>query len=320
MDGLDLGIDGLTQYRELGSGGFATVYAANEVAQGRQVAVKVLRAVDDAARRRFDRERRTMGLTTGHPNIVTLFRSGYTANGNRPFLVMEYLPGGSLQDRIDRTGPMDWPAAIGLILPIADALGFSHGHGIVHRDVKPANILLSASGVPKLTDFGISAIAEGTVTNQVAYSLSYTPPETFGALPDAASGEVADPRDGRSDLYSLGATLYALGTGAPPFHHPSPAGQINQILVQPPPTTGQPGIDWFLATAMAKAPADRHPTAASFVAELEAAGGWLTPSSTSSPTTPAPRAPYAPTNTAPGSRRHRSPPQRHPTPGRRSPL
>ncbi|MCP3988248.1 MAG: serine/threonine protein kinase, partial [Actinomycetia bacterium] len=175
MADIDLDIPGLAEVTEIGRGGFATVYSALEVDAGRYVAVKVLDAVDDSGRRRFDRERRTMGQTTDHTNIVTMFRSGYTTIGNRPFLVMEYMAGGSLRDQLDRGQPLPWPDAIKIVAIIADALAFAHEAGIVHRDVKPANILVSSTGVVKLGDFGIAAIHDSTATSQVALSPSYAP-------------------------------------------------------------------------------------------------------------------------------------------------
>ena len=267
---LDLGIDGLSDFKEIGSGGFATVYSALEVGLDRRVAVKLLAAIDDPGRRRFDRERQSMGRTADHPNIVTPLRSGYTSPGNRPYLVMEYLAGGSLQDRIDTEGPIPWYEAISLILPVAEALAFSHGSGIIHRDVKPANILISRTGVVKLTDFGIAAIRESTATSQVAFSMLYTAPETFDAHRDPSTGDLVDPRTERSDLYSLAATLYALGAGSPPFQSTSSAGLMGQILTQAAPSTGHLLLDQFLERAMAKHPADRHSTVAQFIEHLVA--------------------------------------------------
>lgn len=263
----DVGVDGLTDYQEIGSGGFATVYSAYEVGLERRVAVKVLTAIDDAARRRFDRERSSLGRTADHPNIVTPFRSGYTSRGNQPYLVMELLVGGSLQDRLERQGPLPLEEALEITVAVADALDYSHRNGVLHKDIKPANVLLARSGAPKLADFGIAAIQEGTATGQVAYSLHYTAPETFDAHL-SPEGALVDPRDERSDLYSLATTLYALVAGAAPFRAPTSASLVNQILHQPPPLIGHAGIDRFLATAMAKKPDERFQNAAEFRARL----------------------------------------------------
>ncbi len=281
MAEIDLGIEGLSEFKEIGSGGFATVYSALEAGQGRQVAVKVLDALDDSGRRRFDRERLTMGQTTDHQNIVTLFRAGYTEPGSKPFMVMEYLSGGSLQDaldgRLEADGPFPWPEAVRLIRPIGDALGFSHQVGIVHKDVKPANILVSATGIVKLTDFGIAAIKEATATSQVAYSLAYAPPEAFTTYRDPDTGELVDPRDERSDLYSLAVALYALGAGQPPFAGPSQASLIHQIITEAPPSVGHEAMDRFFNVALAKDPDHRYQTAARFTEALDHA---LPPDST----------------------------------------
>ncbi|MCP3987567.1 MAG: serine/threonine protein kinase, partial [Actinomycetia bacterium] len=132
--------------------------------------------------------------------------------------------------------------------------------GIVHRDVKPANILVSSTGVVKLGDFGIAAIHDSTATSQVALSPSYAPPEAFSAG-RGPSGEALDPRDERSDLYSLAATLYTLGTGRPPFDAVNPAALMNQILTELPHPVGHEQLDQFFAVAMAKSPAHRPQTA-----------------------------------------------------------
>ncbi|MEM9131650.1 MAG: extracellular solute-binding protein [Actinomycetota bacterium] len=273
----DLQIDGLSEFRRVGSGGFADVYEARDEF-GRQVAVKVLTAVDDDALRRFDRERAAMGQVAGHPNIVVPFTSGYTRSGSNPFVVMEYVAGGSLQDLLDRVGAVPVADAAALILPIADALAFSHGAGIIHKDIKPGNILLTDSGVPKLADFGIAAIRDATQTSSVAYSLDFTPPETF----HAAAGDGGDPRDARSDLYSLAGTLYALVMGRGPFHsdtNATPAGYMARILTGPIPATGDVPFDTFVTRAMAKEPADRFADAQAFRTALAPLAGATTASS-----------------------------------------
>ncbi|MEM9565840.1 MAG: serine/threonine-protein kinase, partial [Actinomycetota bacterium] len=261
------GIPGLTRYEEIGSGGFASVYVAYEPDAGREVAVKVLRAADEQARRRFDRERRTLGRTTEHANIVTMFRSGFTENGGHPYLVMEYLPGGSLQDLLDRRARLPVDRAVALIAEVADALGFAHRAGILHKDVKPANILLSSTGSAKLGDFGISAVRDATGTSQMGFSLAYASPETFQASA-GIDGRFIDRRDERSDLFSLAATLYAVIVGAAPFAADTQAAAMHRILTESPPPTGSPQLDRFFATAMAKDPANRFPNASSFVEAL----------------------------------------------------
>ena len=127
---------------------------------------------------------------------------------------------------------------------MVDALADSHRAGIIHKDVKPANSLVSQTGVVKLPDFGIAAIKEATATSRLTSSLAYTPPEKFAAHQDPIAGELTDPRDERSDLYSLAATLYAMGTGAPPFHSDIQARLINDILAEPVPPTGHRRPRW----------------------------------------------------------------------------
>ena len=275
---VDLGIDGLSDYEETGPSGLATVYTAMEAAYGRRVAVKVFAAVDDVERQRFDRERLAMGQVSAHPNIVTPLRGGYS--GDRPYLVMEHLGGGSLQDRLDQ-GPLPWDEAIEVVLTMADALGHSHQAGVVHKDVKPASILLTGGGEPKLSDFEAAVVQEATVdVGQGVAAPHYAAPETF--LPGAE-----DRRDHRSDLWSLAATLYALGTGAPPFGDDSPVGLINQIMTAQPAPTGRDDLDRFFATALAKDPDDRYQSAPEWAAALEP----------SAATTPAPSLPAV---TSPG--------------------
>ncbi|MEM9612620.1 MAG: serine/threonine-protein kinase [Actinomycetota bacterium] len=272
MEEIDLGIEGLSEFAEIGSGGFATVYAATEAAYGRRVAVKVLTAVDDDGRRRFDRERLTMGQASSHPNIVTPLRGGYTDPGNQPYLVMEYLAGGSLDD-VMTDGPLAWAESVALIAPIADALAHAHRHGIVHKDIKPANILLGRGRTPKLSDFGIAAITDRTHTSQVAYTLAYAPPETF-------TNPATDARDHRSDTYSLAATLYTLGTGEPPFTAATTPALINQILSAAPPAVGNTELDAFFAVALHKDPDRRHQSAEQLHAHLQqVAEGDLTATS-----------------------------------------
>lgn len=263
MAEVDPGIDDLERFELVGKGGFATVYAAWDRRFRRWVAVKVLDALDDDGRRRFEREIALMGQFDDEVHIVTPYREGYTSAGS-PYLVMEYLRGGSLQRVVDDDGPVAVDAAIGYVLPIARALGRAHANGVLHRDVKPANILLTSNDVPKLTDFGIATIREATTT-QLAFTLAHSPPETFG------SG--VDQRDERSDLYSLASTLYTLVAGRSPFERApetdSQLAYLRRIEADPVPSTAHPRLDEVLATAMAKAPEDRFSTVTQFADALQ---------------------------------------------------
>lgn len=260
MAGIELGIDGLEDCRVIGSGGFATVYSAHDVRFGRTVAVKILSNVDEDGRRRFDREQLSMGKLSNHPHVVTAFSSGYTTGG-QPYLIMEYLAGGSLADLVDRGERLPWEKAVRHITSIAKALEHAHSHGVLHRDVKPENILLGSDGTAKLTDFGISSVREGVATQAVGFSLAHAPPETF-------VGGV-DNRDERSDLYSLASSLITVVDGRAPYESPdgdnSQLAYIVRISDNPVPRLGIPRFDQFLNTAMAKNPASRYQTAAEFI-------------------------------------------------------
>ncbi|MEM9889631.1 MAG: protein kinase [Actinomycetota bacterium] len=257
------GIDGLSGFRRIGSGGFSTVYAAWEDDFSRWVAVKVLHDLDTGAVRRFERERSLMGQSSGHPNVTTPMRAGITADGN-PYLVMQYMEGGSLQDLVDSGRLMPWREAVSLVRPIADALGSSHEQGIVHKDVKPANILLARNGAPTLTDFGIAGL-RGSTSTRMAYTFSHSPPETFGGGVDL--------RDERSDLYSLASTLYTVIAGRSPFESDADDSELawlTRIATHPAPALGvDPHLDRFFEVALAKDPDHRPQDATAFIDGLD---------------------------------------------------
>ncbi len=208
-----------------------------------------------------------MGQLSGHPNVITPYRSGYTDEG-KPYLVMEFVEGGSLADRLNQFGRIEWRQAVTYVLAIADALGQAHKQSILHRDVKPANILVGEDELARLTDFGISAV-QGSTSTAMAFTLAHSPPETF------ASG--TDIRDERSDLYSLASTLYTLVTGLIPFaadgDEDSQHAMMRRIETHDPPVIpddlAPPALARFLVDAMAKDPARRPQTAQEFRNHLE---------------------------------------------------
>jgi len=271
--GGDPAIDGLSSFAVIGRGGFSTVYAARDDKFNRLVAVKVLHDLDDQGRRWFDREQALMGELSDHPNIITPFRSGHTGDGS-PYMVMELVAGGSLEDRLRRHGPLPWDEVVGYGIEVSDALEHAHQAGVLHRDLKPANILASRRGA-KLTDFGIAAIRSATSTaSELALTLAHCPPEAF------AHGR--DERDERSDVYSLASTLLTLIAGRPPFDAaPTPDGAspadstpayllriADQAVPRLGPDRAPAALDDLLATAMAKDPNQRPPSAAAFGAAL----------------------------------------------------
>jgi hypothetical protein len=267
----DLGIDGLQQAHEIGIGGFATVYRAFQPSFRRTVAVKVLAtpSLDRAARERFERECQAMGTLADHPHIVTIYGSGYTRQG-RPYLVMAYLPGGSLQDRVDHHGPVRWQEATLYAVHLAGALETAHRAGIVHRDIKPGNVLLSAYGEAQLTDFGIARISGGHETRSglITASMAHAPPEVLdGHRPTVTA-----------DVYALASTTFELMFGRPAFASPSDESMVpmlRRILTDAPPDLRGQGVPdavcRALERAMAKSPDQRYASAGDLGRELQAA-------------------------------------------------
>jgi serine/threonine protein kinase len=251
-------VPGLTGLTVLAKGGYATVYEARQISVGRPVAVKVEhRALDsEEDQRRFLREAHAAGEMSGHPHVVDLFDVGVTADGH-PYLIME-LCAGTYADRMTRA-PLTPLEVRNIGMKIADALGESHARGVLHRDVKPANILHSRFGEPALADFGLAVLAE-TRDNSLTLDVltpAYAPPEMFrhGEAPSAAA-----------DVYALCASLYAMLAGAPPRwkgdEMPSLAAMV-EMFSEPIPDIAGVGTTMLevLRDGMANDPADR-PTAA----------------------------------------------------------
>ncbi len=257
----------------LGFGGMSEVHLARDTRLHRDVAVKVLRA--DLARDpsfylRFRREAQN-AAALNHPAIVAVYDTGEaeTTSGPLPYIVMEYVDGVTLRDIVHNDGPMPPKRAIEVIADACQALNFSHTHGIIHRDVKPANIMISKAGAVKVMDFGIArALADAqhrvTQTAAVIGTAQYLSPEQ-------ARGEAVD---ARSDVYSLGCVLYEMLTGEPPFVGDSPVAVAYQHVREDPvpPSQRHPGIgpelDAVVLKALAKNPDNRYQSAAEMRADL----------------------------------------------------
>jgi serine/threonine protein kinase len=199
-------VPGLTGLTVLARGGYATVYRAVQESVGRDVAVKVENRCleSEGDQRRFLREARAAGRMSGHPNVIDLFDAGMTATGH-PYLIME-LCEGSFADRM-KTNPLSAVETCDLGVKIADALADAHALGVLHRDVKPANLLMSRFGEPQLADFGLAVLVEirdYSITLDVL-TPAYAPPEMFRYAPPSPA----------ADVYALCATLYALMRGRP---------------------------------------------------------------------------------------------------------
>ena len=263
----ELAAVGFAKAEEIGRGGFGVVYRCSQPSLDRTVAVKVLTAdLDDENLERFMREQRAMGRLSGHPNIVNILGIGATPSG-RPFIIMQYHPHDSLDALIRKRGPLDWRDALRLGVKLAGALETAHQGGTLHRDVKPANILLTEYGEPQLTDFGIARISGGFETRAgfIAGTPAFTAPEVLsGAAPTVAS-----------DLYGLGATLFCALTGHAAFERQrgeSVVAQFLRISNQSAPDLGKIEIPDALSRAveraMARDPADRPTSAGEFGEEL----------------------------------------------------
>ncbi|WP_203030262.1 serine/threonine-protein kinase, partial [Frankia nepalensis] len=276
-------IDGYSSFEPIGHGGFSTVYLAYEPDLDRHVAIKVLHADlrDGDTQRRFDRERRATGRLTGHPHIITVYRTGATWD-NRPFLAMERIEGGSLRDRIKAEGPLPVATAVGLMLPVADALATAHRAGVLHRDLKPANILLRGPHDPVLSDFGIASVFDGT--DQATTTAACTPRY---AAPEVLSGETHGPA---SDMFSFGATLYNLLTATTPFAGEVPVQLLLRILADDRLPIGRPDVppdlDALIQDLLAADP-DRRPGWAEITDRLTA----LAPGRAAGPARPSPTPP-----------------------------
>jgi predicted Ser/Thr protein kinase len=255
----------------LGRGAMGVVYLGKDEAIDRRVAIKTLHrrllSGEDGAEwlERFRREVRAAGRCL-HPNIVTVFEYGEEAGV--PYIVMEYVEGRELRDYLKDRQPLPLANAVAIIVQVLHALGHAHASGVVHRDIKPGNIILLADGQVKVTDFGIARLeTAGSMTQHgtTVGTPGYMAPEQF-------AGREADRR---ADLYATGVVLFELLTGLRPFAGRSASELMYQVLNEPPrrATTLNPRLplelDEVLERALAKVPDDRFQDAAAFVAALE---------------------------------------------------
>jgi eukaryotic-like serine/threonine-protein kinase len=248
----------------------AEVYLAHDEVLDRDVALKILRgqyANDEEFVRLFRREARS-AAALNHPGVVPVYYWGRAADGTY-YMTMEHVSGGNLKDRVRNGGPLDTEAAVGMGLQVADALGFAHERGVIHRDVKPHNILLTEAGYVKVADFGIARAANATTTT------SRTSPimGTVGYLsPEQATGGVVGLQ---SDLYSLGVVLFEALTGELPYRAEDPIALAMKHVNERPrsPREVNPGIpeplEALTLKLLAKDPEDRYQSAPALVKDLE---------------------------------------------------
>src|SRR5579859_3514209 len=264
----------LGQFRiveRIGSGGMATVFKAYQPALDRYVAVKVLpsyHAQDEVFVKRFRQEARAVAKLQ-HPNIVQIHDFGEDDVSHITYIVMEYVEGGTLKDRLKRALPV--PEAIDFIIQAAEGLDCAHRNGIIHRDVKPANMLLRKDGYLLLSDFGIAKILEGT-TNLTRVGTGIGTPQYMS--PEQGTGQMVDHR---SDIYSLGIVLFHCLTGHVPFTADSPLTitlkhmneplPINKLAVEGVPSP----IIWVVQTMAAKHQQDRYQSAQEVIDALRSA-------------------------------------------------
>jgi serine/threonine protein kinase len=251
-------------------GAMGDIVRATDSVLGRVVAVKLLAepfVADEDSRRRFAREARAAAHVSGHPNIVTIYDVGETAG--RPYIVMEYIDGSSLEQRLHENGIPARAEALRQLEQVGRALDHAHANGVVHRDVKPGNLLVDRQDDLHVADFGIasaawmpSLTADGTVLGTAGY-----------LAPEQAQGQRATPA---SDRYALGVVAFELLTGNRPFARESPTAEAAAHASEPVPSVTEHGelpgeLDGVFARALAKRPEDRYATCAETVAALRCA-------------------------------------------------
>ncbi|MGI8673715.1 MAG: PASTA domain-containing protein [Thermoleophilaceae bacterium] len=252
---------------QIGSGGMADVFSANDTTLGRRVAVKILHARFAEDRNFVERFRREASSAAGlsHPNVVSVYDRG--SHEDTYYIAMEYLEGRTLKDLLVAEAPLDQERTIDLGVQLVEAAGFAHRHGVIHRDLKPQNVIVDDEGHLKVTDFGIAraGASEMTETGSIMGTAHYLSPEQ-------AQGKSVD---ATSDLYSIGVILFEMLAGQLPFHGDSAVSIAVQHLNQAPPPLStvrpdvHPVLEAVVMRALAKDPVERFRDAGELVAALE---------------------------------------------------
>ena len=256
----------------VGAGGVASIYKGYDERLARWVAIKVISIAtiggetEETVLARFRQEAQAIAALR-HRNILTIY--GYGEEEGYAYIIMEYVPGGSLKDRVDAGKPVSWDQALTIIIPVSQALAFAHEHNIIHRDIKPANILMPQEDWPLLADFGLAKMEHSTRPNltmpgQVLGTMAYAAPEQI------QEGEI----DTRIDIYSLGIVLYELLTGQLPFEGETSFDFLMARLTEPPKPLLKANPDApdifvpILDKALAQDPHDRYQTMIQFSQDL----------------------------------------------------